>query len=85
LRQHGGDRRSEEFQGSDATLNGRGATYLRARLERDRPDLVARLDAGEFRSPRAAAIEAGWVKVPTPEAQALPWTCLPHRPACAEE
>ena len=41
----------------------RGQTlpYLRARLRRDRPDIADRLDAGEFTSVRAAALEAGIV------------------------
>jgi hypothetical protein len=36
--------------------------YLRARLARDFPAIKARLDAGEFRSARAAAREAGLVR-----------------------
>lgn len=44
---------------------GNAAQYLVRRLKRDRPDLVERLAKGEIRSARAAAIEAGIVKVPT--------------------
>lgn len=47
------------------TQRGTGAEYLLRRLKRDRPDLVHRVAVGEIRSARAAAIEAGIVKVPT--------------------
>lgn len=66
----GGDRRSEEAkadQGANGTLK-RGsnqAGYLTARIARDRPDILERMKAGEYRSVRQAAIEAGIVKVPT--------------------
>jgi hypothetical protein len=70
LRSHGGDRRSAEAredQSSDHNLEiGRGAAYLKARLHRDHPEVAAALDRGEYRSARAAAIEAGIIKpVPT--------------------
>ena len=38
---------------------GTGAAYLAARLKRDLPEISERLADGEFRSVRAAAIEAG--------------------------
>jgi hypothetical protein len=38
---------------------GQTLPYLRARLARDRPHILARLDAGEFKSVRSAALEAG--------------------------
>lgn len=41
---------------------GRGAAYIIAKLKRDRPDVAERLAAGEFRSARAAAREAGLVR-----------------------
>jgi hypothetical protein len=44
---------------------GTQATYLAARLKRDRPDLAAKVVSGEIKSIRAAAIEAGIVKVPS--------------------
>lgn len=50
---------------NDTISNGRGASYLAARLRRDAPEICDRLAAGEFPSVRAAAIEAGIVKVPT--------------------
>jgi len=73
LQNHGGDRRSEkarkarEDQDSDHNLEiGRGAAYIKARLQRDHPKMAAALDRGEYPSARAAAIEAGIIKpVPT--------------------
>lgn len=47
------------------TDRGNSAKYLLRRLQRDRPDLVQKVARGEIRSARAAAIEAGIVKVPT--------------------
>lgn len=44
------------------TEGGTSREYLLRRLHRDRPDILKRLDAGELRSVRAAAIEAGIVK-----------------------
>lgn len=72
---HGGDRRSPTVkaeaegkadQGDIVTLKERGnsATYLTARLDRDRPDIAARVHAGEI-SARKGAIEAGIIRVPT--------------------
>jgi hypothetical protein len=45
---------------------GENSTYLVARLKRDAPKIAARLAVGEFSSVRAAAIEAGIIKVRTP-------------------
>ena len=47
------------------TPGGTDPAYLVSRLKRDRPDIAERLADGEFRSVRAAAVEAGIVKVPT--------------------
>jgi len=44
---------------------GTGAEYLLRRLSRMDGDWLARYEAGEFKSVRAAAIAAGIVKVPT--------------------
>lgn len=77
LQSHGGDRRSEEARKArEATIDqgvihtlerGTGnADYIRARLHRDHPEVAAALDRGEYRSARAAAIEAGIINpVPT--------------------
>ena len=46
--------------------HGETVAYLKARLQRDHPEIADALDRGEFRSARAAAIEAGIIKpVPT--------------------
>ena len=61
--------RAGKTNGSDATISyggiGRGKDYLRARLARDNPAVLEALDNGEFKSVRAAAIQAGIIKVPT--------------------
>jgi hypothetical protein len=68
LRAHGGDRRSEQGDNTkkDITLKGRGTSrsYTMARLDRDRPDLAAKVDAG-LMTANAAAIEAKFRKKPT--------------------
>lgn len=43
-------------------LRGDSVSYLASRLKRDHPEIAARVERGEFRSMRAAAIEAGIVK-----------------------
>ena len=75
LKSHGGDRRSEEARRdqvahshlkptSQQSSTSRGR--LIPRLRRDHPEIADALDRGEFRSARAAAIEAGIIKpVPT--------------------
>ena len=50
----------------DDIKGGNNTSYLKARLKRDAPKILSRLQAGEFRSVRAAAIEAGIVKPATP-------------------
>jgi hypothetical protein len=87
LDKHGGDRRSKEArktredQGAVRTLKrgSESADYIKARLHRDHHEIAAALDRGEFRSARAAAIEAGIIrpfpslqlKDPAPTAQKL--------------
>jgi hypothetical protein len=73
LARHGGDRKSEAVQDQDYNVNliddpkgGNSADYLAARIKRDRPDIAARVEAGEYRSIRAAAIDAGIVKPACP-------------------
>lgn len=50
--------------GSNPTSFGRGRSYLAARLKRDHPEIVARVQAGEFKSVHAAAVAAG-IRKPT--------------------
>lgn len=76
LGSHGGDRRSEQAkqdQGDQITLKRgtTGAAYLKARLRRDHPEIADQLEQGEFRSARAAAIEAGILK-PVPTVRLVP-------------
>jgi hypothetical protein len=47
------------------SARGNTREYWASRLKRDHPDIFKRLEAGEFKSVRAAAIEAGIVKDPT--------------------
>jgi hypothetical protein len=65
LQAHGGDRRGNGVQANNVSLkaHGNAAAYLRARLERDHPDIAAALARGEYPSARAAAIAAGIIKV----------------------
>lgn len=58
------------FDNIKATQGGTSADYLTARIKRDRPDIAERMQRGEFRSVRAAAIEAGLVSRPDPMQQA---------------
>jgi hypothetical protein len=62
LAQHGGDRRSEQAkadQACNASLKYGTAAYWASRLDRDRPDLAARVRTREI-SANAAAKLAGW-------------------------
>lgn len=56
----------DEKSNDDIVINrrtglGNSADYLTARITRERPDIAERMKAGEFRSVRAAALEAGIV------------------------
>ena len=77
---HGGDRKSELIeaarsnplktvnQGDNSTLK-RGSTsksYLLRRMARDFPEALDKLEAGEYKSARQAAIACGIVKVKPP-------------------
>lgn len=45
-----------------ARNQGDSAAYLTARIARDRPDILKRMQAGEYKSVRAAAMDAGIVQ-----------------------
>lgn len=64
LRMHGGSRTDNIRSGDFGTSQ----TYLLRRLARDAPEILERVKAGEFKSARAAAIEAGIIK-PIPSVQ----------------
>ena len=60
--EHGGDRRSEEFQVDNYQLENQSGTsrdYLLTRLYHQHYDIFERWERGEFRSVRVAAIAAG--------------------------
>lgn len=69
LPHHGeiGNGRAGEIRGSNRTsTRGETQAYLLRRLARDAPEILERVKAGEFKSARAAAIEAGIIRpVPT--------------------
>lgn len=75
----GGDRVSKKAREQQEQVDiinlkhkgGTSAVYQRARIQRDCPDIAQRLEAGEFKSVRAAAIEAGIVRPLTPIEQTL--------------
>jgi hypothetical protein len=46
---------------------GNSAEYLVARIARDRPDILEKMKAGEYRSVRQGAIDAGIIAVPHPD------------------
>jgi hypothetical protein len=53
---------SGKTKGNTSSFNAtKTAAYFAARIARDRPDILERMKAGEFRSIRAAALEAGIV------------------------
>jgi hypothetical protein len=72
-------RQTDEERGSnpvDSKVTSYGSThvdYLTARIARDRPDILGKLQVGEYPSVRAAALEAGTVK---------PRVSVPHQTNC---
>jgi hypothetical protein len=68
LAEHGGARAQVDVVNlcNGAGAGGNSSEYLIRQLKRDAPEIAKRLAKGEFPSARAAAIEAGIVKVPTP-------------------
>jgi hypothetical protein len=66
-----GGRGKTRANGTSLSRGSNNADYLTARIARDRPDVLERMKAGEFKSVRAAAVEAGigsggvFVKQPT--------------------
>ena len=75
IAEHGGTGANQhtvktESRGNNVTSapepRGNGKTYTLRRLARDRPDLLAKVEAGEIESVNKAAIEAGFRKKLTP-------------------
>lgn len=67
LRRQGRPPKGQEVKPTDGRFKyGSNPDYLTARIRRDAPEVAEALDRGEFKSARAAAIEAGIIKpVPT--------------------
>ena len=65
LRKQGRPKKEEKVSMTPFTRGYNNAEYLTARIARDRPDILEEMKAGKYRSVRAAAIDAGIVKVPT--------------------
>ena len=59
---HPGPGRGHTLPRTHKVQSGDRSQYLANRIARDRPDILARMKAGEFESVRAAAIEAGMLK-----------------------
>lgn len=59
---HGGDRKTIQYNNYNVdipSIQGTSPEYLTARIARDRPDILERMKAGEYKSVRSAAIDAG--------------------------
>lgn len=54
-----GNKLHDNYNVVSASNNGTDTEYLTARIARDRPDILDRMKAGEYRSVRSAAIDAG--------------------------
>lgn len=68
LGEHGGERGQVDNVNLVAEpKGGNDSSYLTRRLKRDHPEIAEALAKGEFKSVRAAAIEAGIVRQKTPE------------------
>ena len=57
--ERGNGKRDYNYNVFPADNNGTDTEYLTARIARDRPDILDRMKAGEYRSVRSAAIDAG--------------------------
>ncbi len=68
-----GGRPKKELVHGTSLGTGNSSGRLTARIKRDRPDIADRMIAGEFRSVRAAALEAGIVKPPNAYRELCKW------------
>lgn len=72
---HGGDRKTIQYNNYNVdipSIQGTSPEYLTARIARDRPDILERMKAGEYKSVRAAAIDAGIVDPEKSKRYSLP-------------
>lgn len=63
LAEHGTNQHSDRTLQSNLHERGNNANYLAARIKRDAPEIAERMKRGEFKSVRAAAIEAESPKI----------------------
>lgn len=66
LANSGANQHTEGVDNINSSSGGTSSDYLTARIARDHPDILNRMKAGEFKSVRSAAIEAGIITLPTP-------------------
>ena len=72
---NGGDRKTEQYNNRNtdsADRQGNDPEYLTARIARDRPDILERMKAGEYKSVRSAAIDAGIIDPDKTKRYSLP-------------
>jgi hypothetical protein len=73
---NGGDRKTVQFNNYQTDIpsiaGGTSPEYLTARIARDRPDILERMKAGEYKSVRSAAIDAGIVDPDKTKRYSLP-------------
>jgi hypothetical protein len=72
---HGGDRKTIQYNNYNVdipSIQGTSPEYLTARIARDRPDILERMKAGEYKSVRSAAIDAGIVDPEKSKRYSLP-------------
>lgn len=73
LNGHGGNRQLDNYQVDIPSIDGgTSPEYLTARIARDRPDILERMKAGEYKSVRSAAIDAGIVDPDKTKRYSLP-------------
>ena len=80
LQEHAGDYTKTGGRGNKldynynvvSPVNGTSPEYLTARIARDRPDILERMKAGEYKSVRSAAIDAGIIDPDKSKRYSLP-------------
>jgi len=72
LNGHGGNRQGNNYNLDIPSIRGDSPEYLTARIARDRPDILERMKAGEYKSVRSAAIDAGIVDPDKTKRYSLP-------------
>ncbi len=70
--QHGIDNYKTLSLDTPSIIGGTSPEYLTARIARDRPDILERMKAGEYKSVRSAAIDAGIIDPDKSKRYSLP-------------